>query len=352
MPAVPRVRPLLGRRPGPGGSACRTATQPWGRASRFASAQHTIGFDLLNEPWPGTPWATCLALTGCPAFDTGALGPFYRRVLDRIRAVDRQKLIWYEPNVLFNFGADTNIPALGDRAAGFSFHFYCTPGIAAPPYNLASCDEQTGEHVLSNADKRAQATGDALMLSEFGATDDLATIRSNLAHADRHMVSWQEWHYCGCSDPTTTGPGDVQALVKDPAAPPRGANVFRSKLKALARPYPQLVAGTPTGWQFDPATRLPVHLPTKGPGGRSSRVRVRRALEARLEPGRRDLPRPGPLSEGATASQSGGGYRLEAEAGVLKVFACPRRRNVTVTVGPPGSGVHKHTSCKVGRAPG
>ena len=79
------------------------------------------------------------------------MGPFYRRVFDRIRAVEGQKLIWYEPNVLFNFSADTNIPALGDPNAGFSFHFYCTPGLAAPPYNLASCDQQN-EHVLTNAD--------------------------------------------------------------------------------------------------------------------------------------------------------------------------------------------------------
>ena len=69
------------------------------------------------------------------------------------------------------------------------------------------------------------------------------------------MVSWQEWHYCGCDDPTTSGPGDVQAIVKDPGKPPRGSNVFWGKLKALARPYPQAIAGTPIRWSFDPDTR-------------------------------------------------------------------------------------------------
>ena len=59
------------------------------------------------------------------------------------------------------------------------------------------------------------------------------------------MVSWQEWHYCGCDDPTTSGPGDTQALVKDPSKPPRGSNVFRDKLKALARPYPAGDRGYP-----------------------------------------------------------------------------------------------------------
>ena len=43
------------------------------------------------------------------------------------------------------------------------------------------------------------------MLSEFGATDDLATIRQNVQQADQHMVSWEYWHYCECLDPTTSG---------------------------------------------------------------------------------------------------------------------------------------------------
>ena len=301
--------------PGPGGVGLQDRyAAAWGHvASRFASAQHTIGFDLLNEPWPGTPWATCLALTGCPAFDTGALGPFYRRVLDRIRAVERQKLIWYEPNVLFNFGADTNVPALGDRATGFSFHLYCTPGLAAPPYNLASCDEQN-EHVLSNADKRAQATGDALMLSEFGATDDLATIRSNLAHADRHMVSWEYWHYCECQDPTTTGTG-TQAMVVDPNLPPIGSNVKQAEAR---RPLAALSAAGrrhADGLAVRPGdAHLPVHLHDQGSGWKEVRASSQEALEARPQgPAERDLPRPGALSEGLPRLGQGRRDRLEAE---------------------------------------
>ena len=53
-----------------------------------------------------------------------------------IRAADRQKLLWYEPNVLFNFGADTNIPQLGDPSLGFSFHFYCLAGLVAATAGL------------------------------------------------------------------------------------------------------------------------------------------------------------------------------------------------------------------------
>ena len=334
---------------GPGGIGLQDRyAAAWAHvASRFVSAKHTLGFDLLNEPWPGTPWASCLTLQGCPSFDTGAMAPFYRRVFDRIRAVERQKLIWYEPNVLFNFGADTNIPAFGDRSAGFSFHFYCTPGVAAPPYNVASCDQQD-EHVMANADKRSQATGDALILSEFGATDDLATIRSNVAIADRHMVSWEYWHYCECRDPTTSGSG-VQAIVVDPSLPPTGSNVKQAKLDVLSQPYPQLIAGTPRGWTFDPATRVfRLSYSTKGPTrkGFSRRLRKpsKRALAARQTEiflGRARYPK------GYRASVRGGAVVSKPRAGVLKVIACPGRRAVRVTVGPPGSGVHRHTSCRL-----
>jgi endoglycosylceramidase len=334
--------------PGPGGVGLQDRyAAAWAHvADRFASARHTLGFDVMNEPWPGTPYTTCLVPTGCPTFDNGTMAPFYRRVIGAIRSVDRQKLIWYEPNVLFNFGGDTNIPALGDRSTGFSFHVYCLAGLIAGTSDVAC--PTLNESVFQNADKHAQATKAALMLSEFGATDDLETIRSNVEQADRHMVSWEYWHYCECQDPTTTGTG-TQAVVVDPAQPPTGSNVKQAKLDTLSQPYPQLVAGTPSGWQFDPATRtLQLTYSTKGPGGKKFARRVRkrskRALRARQTEiflGRARYPK------GYRVSVRGGGIASKPKAGVLKVLACPRRRNVTVTVGPPGSGVRKHTSCSV-----
>ena len=42
-----------------------------------------------------------------------------------IRGVDRRKLVWYEPQVIFNYGSNTNLPPLGDRGLGFAFHDYC-----------------------------------------------------------------------------------------------------------------------------------------------------------------------------------------------------------------------------------
>jgi endoglycosylceramidase len=335
--------------PGPGGIGLQDRyAAAWAHvAARFVNARHTLGLDLMNEPWPGLPWTSCLTASGCPDFDRNVMGPFYRLLFDRIRAVERQKLIWYEPHVLFNFAADTNLPDFGDRAAGFSFHVYCTQGLAPPPYTGASC-ETLDEVVLANADKRARATGDALLLSEFGATDDLATIRRNVTLADRHMVSWQYWHYCECADPTTTGSG-VQAIVVDPAQPPSGSNVKQAKLDVLSQPYPQLVAGTPNGWNFDPATRVfRFKYSTKGPAGKKFARRVKKRSKKALKKrqteiflGRTRYP------NGYRASVRGGAIISKRRAGVLKVVACPGRKNVTVTVGPPGSDVKRKSSCRI-----
>ena len=238
---------------GPGGVGLQQRyARSWGKvAASFAGDPGVLGYDLLNEPWPGSAFASCRNTAGCPAFDNTRLAPFYRRVIGAIRKTDGRHIVFYEPHVLYNFGAETNLPDLG-KHLGFSFHDYCFLGLVAgsPP----TCPQMESS-IFDHADARAAKTGDSLMLSEFGATDDTSTLERIAADADRHMTSWQEWHYCGCDDPTTQGPGDVQALVKDPSKPPRTSNVFWGKLKALARPYPQAIAGTPIRWSFDPATR-------------------------------------------------------------------------------------------------
>ncbi|HXF00182.1 MAG TPA: cellulase family glycosylhydrolase [Solirubrobacterales bacterium] len=219
----------------------------WKHVARiFRGSNRVLGYDVMNEPWPGNGWQTCAQPTGCPQFDEGPLATMTRKTTAAIRNVDSRHIVWHEPNVIFNFGSQSHLPEIGSNS-GFSFHDYClNPGAPDCPATEAM--------VFQNADDVAAQTNRALLLSEFGATDDLAEINRIANLADQHMVSWLEWHYCGCSDPTTTGPGDTQALVKDPSKPPRGTNLKHNKLKALDRAYPQAVAGTPEQFQFNPGS--------------------------------------------------------------------------------------------------
>ena len=72
--------------------------------------------------------------------------------------------------------------------------------------------------------------------------------------ADSHQISWIEWSYCGCEDPTGTVPPSTEGLVANPRLPGTGANVNEAKLAVLAEPYPRLVAGTPASYSFDAAS--------------------------------------------------------------------------------------------------
>jgi endoglycosylceramidase len=225
-------------------------------AQRFASEPYVMGYDLINEPWPGSQWPTCANLNGCPAFEQGSLAPMQQKAIAAIREVDTHRLVWYEPVVTSQFGTKYHHPDTGDPEAGMSFHIYCiADALASLPVTIPEIADMTCEQLeelsISNADERAAENGDTLMLSEFGATDNPETIGRMVERADRHMISWQWWHYCNCSDPTTSGAGDKQAIVSDPALPPTGSNVFAGKLALIDRPYPQVIAGTPEGWSFE-----------------------------------------------------------------------------------------------------
>ena len=113
--------------PGPGGV---------GLQDRYAAAWRHVAAALPRTiaPCSATSCSTsrsreratrpCLAPAGCPAFDA-TLTAFNRKVDAAIRSVDRRTLVWYEPNVLFDFGVPTNVGGLDDPHAGFSWHDYC-----------------------------------------------------------------------------------------------------------------------------------------------------------------------------------------------------------------------------------
>jgi endoglycosylceramidase len=224
-------------------------------ATRFRRTPYVLGYDVMNEPWPGSQTATCANPVGCPVFDTQSLMPLYDKVTTAIRRVDRRHIVWVEPHVLFNDGAQTNLGPFADKQIGLSFHQYCTTasfthssgGTMGP-----DCDPQ-GELVFGNADSFADAQGTTELLTEFGASDDNADNARVTASADKHLVGWQYWQYKEWADPTTeSGASGGQGMFRDDADL---STLKPAKADVLIRPFARAVAGVPRAMAFDPTTR-------------------------------------------------------------------------------------------------
>jgi endoglycosylceramidase len=332
MPALNRAFDhFWANSPGPGGTGLQDRyAAAWRHVvGRFAGNPDVLGYEIMNEPWPGSVWPSCAQTQGCPAFDTGPFAAFYHGVIAQIRAIDRRTLVWYEPQVIFNYSSNTNLPPLGDPRLGFAFHDYCLQF----DFSGANTSCQTfDDMVVHNAVAHAATVHDALAMTEFGATMNPQILVPAVRRADQAMVPWLEWAYCGCSDPTTSGPGAQQAIVLDPSKPPSGSNLNLPTLRILAEPYPQVIAGTPQAWGFDPATktfRMRYSTARVGGGGRF---------------------RPGSITEIATPAfvygrayatvVSGGRVASRPGAGTLLIAACRRAATVTVTVRPTAKPAH------------
>src|SRR5699024_7638904 len=94
-------------------------------AKRVGDKPAVQGIELMNEPWPGSPFLTCFP-TGCPDFDRK-----YQRVLSeltqRIREVDDDVPVFWEPNATWNQLMPSHLanppatPEISDDQVAFSF---------------------------------------------------------------------------------------------------------------------------------------------------------------------------------------------------------------------------------------
>jgi endoglycosylceramidase len=235
-------------------------------AKHFRGKPGILGYNLFNEPWMGTPLQQCALAgggtapdaCGIPQFESTTLTDFHRRVTRAIRSVDTRTMVFFAPIVTFDFGGVTGVGKVNKRA-GFAFNAYCgqtTPAIAALlPFLQGKPCSFSANLSLTHALEESRRNGDALFMTEFGATDDLTTFLDYRDAANTNMISWTYWAYCGCGDPTGSIPPDLEGLVLDPSKPPTGDNVKLAKLMALAEPYATLVSGTPRKWAFNGVSR-------------------------------------------------------------------------------------------------
>lgn len=285
-------------------------------ATYFKDSPGVMGYDLYNEPFPGKWWIGCVMPWGCPIQDR-RLAALQQKTINKIRAVDQQTIIFYEPQQFFNIGIPTHVRVSGTNL-GLSFHDYCTGQALTRTYFGCNAPDNA---VFANVQRHMTATGHTSLLTEFGAMINPDVLNPQIDKAMANSVGWQFWHYNG-NDPTTSGPGNQQALVYDLNKTPTGDNVDHTKETVLAIPHAEATAGIPVSAKLD--RRRKVYTYTYSTGTPADVDRVADARTEIVVP-QRFAP------NGFTVNVAGGNYQREHDR--LFIAAAPaNNRTVTVTI--------------------
>ncbi|HLG91539.1 MAG TPA: cellulase family glycosylhydrolase, partial [Acidimicrobiales bacterium] len=142
-------------------------------ASRFSHDPHVVGYDLMNEPFPGSNFGSCLSAPGCTSFDHSVLQKAESRLGLAVRKVDREHPLFLEPLIFFDWGVPTGLSHTRSQLypLGFSFHDECferavwegSGGTATPtPQQEATCLAQSVAPIANG-----EATASAMRAAPF-----------------------------------------------------------------------------------------------------------------------------------------------------------------------------------------
>lgn len=210
-------------------------------AKVFKDSRWLLGYELMNEPWPGDQWANpTLVYPGVA--DKANLAPFYRKISAAILEIDPDHLIMYEPIPWNNgFKAGFEESPCGEKGANksvFAYHFYDPPDLMSPASYMGT----------RTAD--AKRLRSASFLTEFAASwnvpdktaprHDPAHIKDIVAAAERYKQSWSGWEYKVFHPQTgrhPMTPGDMSMFF------PNGS-LDMGLVSVLSRPYARATAGS------------------------------------------------------------------------------------------------------------
>ena len=225
-------------------------------ATRFHDHPAVIGFDLINEPSPGSSFDPLEAARGVGAgtasrsamFDQTRLGRFHQRLINRIRAVDSDHWIFVEPRFgAAGSGAVQYLPVFTDPRAGdnrvvYAPHLYSISYETGMQYDIAHDFTVSRWEAARGEETRTQNW--PILMGEFGMDQTypggVQYLDDVLQMADRMMISWSYWAW----SPGTWGFWDPTTMMERP------------NINQLVRVFPQRIAGTPTNWSWDRAAHV------------------------------------------------------------------------------------------------
>ncbi len=237
-------------------------------ASYFRDNPWVVGYDPYNEPFSRevTVDDTIVFDSQLECFYTGrahpgeletgeratcpSTDPAYG-VIPSIQSADPNHLLFIEPDIYTTSGKRPNLLGpMNFPSLVFNFHVYCShrnPHTGAPT-SLTECVNQQIVAMGRREQERVrlstpdQPGGPAWFMSEFGATRSVPLLTAVTANADALGLGWSYWAWKYYNDPTGSS---QEGLVSH-------SGKLEPSAAVLSRTYPQLVAGIPVGYYFDP----------------------------------------------------------------------------------------------------
>jgi endoglycosylceramidase len=213
-------------------------------AERFKDNPYVIGYDLMNEPWGGD--LLKVFITG--EFERKQLYDFYNRLIPKIRAIDQNKYLFFEPTPApVTFGAPSNLPAIIDTRTPSKLVYapHCYPydtheGLgysASSKKNLIDWERERKKDVTQKNNNIPLVTG------EFGLSPNNAEFDVYLTDF-MNMSDRNQWHWTYWSNDR----GGWSPLNDD--------GTETAILQYLVRTYPKAIAGKIISLNFDNSTKV------------------------------------------------------------------------------------------------
>jgi len=167
----------------------------WAEVARaVCPIERVIGFDILNEPWPGS------RLTD-ETFDNKVLMPFYKRVIEAVETACPGRLFFAEPSAAFTFGfaKELRVPREYEDRMVIAPHFYPSEVHEPETEGYKGPIEDLERRLLDSIGGYIE-DGVPLWIGEFGGVTANPNFDSYMRdlHAllSKHWVPNAIWDYC------------------------------------------------------------------------------------------------------------------------------------------------------------